>query len=208
MLTPLPTVPLFLMAAGTGGLEYFVRRREKSAEVKQDQKKDAATKEPEKIETCLTIDALELEVGYGLIRLVDRKQGGDLLDRIANIRRQIAVDLGIIVPPIRIRDNVQLQPNQYSVKLRGAPIASGDVMPGYLMAIDSGAVGEKIHGIDTQEPAFGLPATWIAEEARADAEQRNYTVVEPSSVLATHLTELIQTHAAELLSRQDRKSVV
>ena len=203
MFTPLPKVPLGLLAAGVGGIGYFIQRRDRVAATAVKQKSASIPKEPEKIEECLKIDTLELEVGYGLIRLVDRKQGGDLLDRISNIRRQIALDLGIIVPPIRIRDNVQLEPNHYSVKLRGAPIGQGEVLPGYLLAIDSGAVSDRIHGIETTEPAFGLPAAWIAEDARSAAEQRNYTVVESTSVLATHLTELIQTHAGELLTRQD-----
>jgi flagellar biosynthesis protein FlhA len=116
-----------------------------------------------------------LEVGYGLIKLVDRKQGGDLLDRITNLRRQIAQDLGIVVPPIRIRDNIQLQPNQYSVKIKGIEVARGEAVPGHLLAIDSGAVTEPIHGIETQEPAFGLPALWIREDQRQHAEVRHYT---------------------------------
>ncbi|MFQ5422395.1 MAG: flagellar biosynthesis protein FlhA, partial [Phycisphaerae bacterium] len=203
MFTPLPTAPLMLLAAGTGGLGYFTRKQRDAEAAAKKTRAAAPSKEPEKIEACLNVDPMELEVGYGLIRVVDRKQGGDLLDRISNIRRQIATDLGIIVPPIRIRDNVRLEPNGYSVKLRGAPIAQGEVMPGHLLAIDSGAVSEKVHGIDTKEPAFGLPAIWITEDARSTAEQRNYTVVEPTSVLATHLTELIQMHAAELLTRQD-----
>ncbi|GMU33523.1 MAG: flagellar biosynthesis protein FlhA [Planctomycetia bacterium] len=203
MFTPLPTTPLMLMAGGVGGLGYLLLGQTKRKETEAVHAKAAKPKEPEKIETCLTVDALELEVGYGLIRLVDKKQGGDLLDRVTNIRRQIASDMGLIVPPIRIRDNVQLEPNQYSVKLRGASIARGDLIPGRLLAIDSGAVSEMVHGIETNEPAFGLPALWIAEDDRSTAEHRNYTVVEPSSVLATHLTEIIRKHAAELLTRQD-----
>ena len=203
MFTPLPTTPLMLMAGGVGGLGYLLLGQTKRKETEAVHAKASKPKEPEKIETCLTVDALELEVGYGLIRLVDKKQGGDLLDRVTNIRRQIATDMGLIVPPIRIRDNVQLEPNQYSVKLRGASIARGDLIPGRLLAIDSGAVSEMVHGIETNEPAFGLPALWIAEDDRSTAEHRNYTVVEPSSVLATHLTEIIRKHAAELLTRQD-----
>jgi len=203
MFTPLPTTPLMLMAGGVGGLGYLLLGQSKRKETEAVHAKAAKPKEPEKIEACLAVDALELEVGYGLIRLVDKKQGGDLLDRVTNIRRQIATDMGLIVPPIRIRDNVQLEPNQYCVKLRGASIARGDLIPGRLLAIDSGAVSEMVHGIETNEPAFGLPALWIAEDDRSTAEHRNYTVVEPSSVLATHLTEIIRKHAAELLTRQD-----
>ena len=203
MFTPLPKPPLLFMAVGVGGLGYILSGNKKKEVAEATKAKAAVPKPPEKIEASLAVDALELEVGYGLIRLVDKKQGGDLLDRISNIRRQMATELGIIVPPIRIRDNVQLEPNRYSVKLRGAPIAGGELLPGNYLAIDSGAVHEPIHGIDTREPAFGLPAVWIGEDQRADAEHHNYTVVETTSVLATHLTELIKTHASELLTRQD-----
>jgi len=203
MATPLPKIPLILMAASVGSMGYLLFGRSRKEQQAAMKAKTTKAKEPEKIETCLNVDALELEVGYGLIRLVDKKQGGDLLDRIGNIRRQVAIEMGIIVPPIRIRDNIQLQPNQYVMKLRGAAIAKAELMPGYLLAIDSGAVSQPLHGIETREPAFGLPALWIAAEQRSDAEHRNYTVVEPSSVLATHLTELIRNHAAELLTQQD-----
>ena len=146
---------------------------------------------------------MELDVGYGLIRLVDRKQGGDLLDRITNLRRQVAQELGIVVPPIRIRDDIQLQPNRFRVKLKGLAIGEAEVMPGHLLAIDSGAVSERISGIETTEPAFGLPALWIEEDQRHEAEHRNYTVVEATSVIATYLAELIKRHADELLTRQE-----
>ena len=203
MLTPLPKIPLLMLAAGVGGAGYLLSGKAKKAEDAAVKAKATKPKEPEKIESLLAVDVLELEVGYGLIRLVDRKQGGDLLDRITNIRRQMAIELGVIVPPIRIRDNVQLEPNQYVVKLRGAAVAKAELMPGYLLAIDSGAVSQPITGIDTKEPAFGLPALWIGETERATAEHRNYTVVEPTSVLATHLTEILRGQASELLTRQD-----
>ncbi|HWL92346.1 MAG TPA: flagellar biosynthesis protein FlhA [Phycisphaerae bacterium] len=201
--TPLPKTPLFLIGIGVGGIGYLLNGRTKKHVRAAEVAASARPKEPEKIEALLSVDALELEVGYGLIRMVDKKQGGDLLDRIQNIRKQIAGDLGIIVPPIRIRDNVSLEPNQYAIKLRGAHIAKGDLMPGHLLAINSGAVSEPVHGIETKEPAFGLAALWIPENDRSTAEHRNYTVVEPTSVLATHLTELIRTYAAELLTRED-----
>jgi len=203
MFTPLPKAPLTMMAVGIGGLAYVLIGAKKHEVAEAGRVKAAAPKAPEKIENALTVDTLELDVGYGLVKLVDKKQGGDLLDRISNIRRQMASELGIIVPPIRIRDNVQLEPNKYAVKLRGAPIATGELLPGHYLAIDSGAVSEPVHGIDTREPAFGLPAVWVSEDQRATAEHRNYTVVETTMVLATHLTELIKTHAAELLTRQD-----
>ena len=138
-----------------------------------------------------------------MIKLVDRKQGGDLLDRITNLRRHIAEELGIVVPPIRIRDDIRLEPNQFSVKIKGLEIGRGDVMVGHLLAIDSGAIAEKVHGIETSEPAFGLPALWIDPSQRHEAEHRNYTVVEPTSVVSTYLTEIIKRHAEEMLSRQE-----
>jgi flagellar biosynthesis protein FlhA len=186
-----------------GGLGFMLTRKIATDTKAVATKAAVKPKEPEKIESFLNVDALELEVGYGLIKLVDKKQGGDLLDRISNIRRQIATEMGLIVPPIRIRDNVQLEPNAYTLKLRGAVVAKADLMPGHLLAIDSGAVTDQVHGIETNEPAFGLAAVWIEPSSRSLAEQRNYTVVEPTSVLSTHITELIRRHAAELLTRQD-----
>ena len=203
MMTPLPKTPLIAMATGIGGLGYILMNKSRKETTTAASKVTAKPKEPEKIETFLNVDALELEVGYGLIKLVDKKQGGDLLDRITNIRRQVAGELGLIVPPIRIRDNVALEPNAYALKLRGAVIAKAELMPGYLLAIDSGAVSQPVHGIETKEPAFGLAAVWVPQAERSTAEHRNYTVVEPTSVLATHLTELIRRHASELLTRQD-----
>ncbi|MCG3137987.1 MAG: Flagellar biosynthesis protein FlhA [Phycisphaerae bacterium] len=201
LITPLPKLPLLLMISGMGGVTYFLR----SGKVKQEQalkvKARAEKKPEEKPETLLTVDPMELEVGYGLVKLVDRKQGGDLLERIANIRRQQALELGILVPPVRIRDNIQLEPNQYAIKLRGVQVAKGETLPGHLLAIDSGMVSERIHGIETREPAFGLAALWITPDQRQIAEHRNYTVVESSSVLATHLTEVIKQYADELLTR-------
>ncbi|HRX86049.1 MAG TPA: flagellar biosynthesis protein FlhA [Phycisphaerae bacterium] len=203
--TPLPKVPLIMLGASTGTIAFLMRRNTArvAAETEAREKARAATGEKERPETYLTVDALGLEVGYGLIKLVDRKQGGDLLDRITNLRRQIAQDLGIVVPPIRIRDNIQLQPNQYSVKLKGIEIARGEAVPGHLLAIDSGAVTDPIHGIETREPAFGLPALWVREDQRQQAEVRHYTVVPPTSVMATHLTELIKRHGDELLTRTE-----
>ncbi|HNQ22312.1 MAG TPA: flagellar biosynthesis protein FlhA [Phycisphaerae bacterium] len=200
LLTPLPKGPLVLLGASCAGVAYALGRG-KQAAFAQAAAARAKPAGPERVETFLAPDPMELEVGYGLIRLVDRKQGGDLLDRVTNLRRQIAQELGIVVPPIRIRDNVQLAPNQYRVKLRGYEIGRGEVMPGHLLAIDPGTVSERIGGMETTEPAFGLPALWIAEEHRHDAERRNYTVVEASSVLSTHLIELIKRHADELLTR-------
>jgi len=202
-ITPLPKVPLLLLGLGCAGIAWVISRSRAVAVAAQAAKARAEAKKPEKVESFLSVDPMTLEVGYGLIRLVDRKQGGDLLDRISNLRRQIAQELGIVVPPIRIRDQLQLEPNQYVIKLRGVEIASGETMPGHLLAIDSGAVTEPITGLETTEPAFGLRALWIAPEQKSIAEHRNYTVVEASAVLATHLTEVIKRHAAELVTRQE-----
>ncbi|MGB4259808.1 MAG: flagellar biosynthesis protein FlhA, partial [Phycisphaerae bacterium] len=192
-LTPLPKLPLLLLAAGCGGIAFAITKTRSAAAATATAAAQAkaaqAAKPAEKVENLLSVDPMELEVGYGLIRLVDRKQGGDLLDRITNIRKQVASELGIIVPPIRVRDHLRLEPNQYVIKLKGVEVAQGECLPGYLLAIDNGLVSTPIMGIETIEPAFGLPAIWISEQQRPDAEHRNYTVVPCSSVLATHLTE-------------------
>ncbi len=201
-LTPLPKIPLLALAASCGGMAYVMRTQKAAAAVAAASQAKTEAKKVDRVENLLAVDPMELEVGYGLIRLVDRKQGGDLLDRITNIRKQIATDMGIIVPPIRVRDHLKLEPNRYTVKLRGVEIAQGECMPGFLLAIDNGMVSQPLHGIETVEPAFHLPALWITEDLKSDAEQRGYTVVPCSSVLATHLTEIIKKHADELLSRQ------
>ncbi len=202
-LTPLPKPPLVLLAGSTVGLAYLLSQRDKLALAQASVAKAASAPAPERIEKHLSPDPMELNVGFGLIKLVDRNQGGDLLDRITNLRRQIAQEIGIVVPPIRIRDDIQLQPNEFEVKLRGLRIGLGDVMPGQLMAIDGGAVTERIGGVETKEPAFGLPALWIDDARRHDAQHRGYTVVEPSSVVATYLTEMIRRHADELVTRNE-----
>ena len=200
--TPLPKPPLLLLAVSSVAMGYLLTRRHRVA-LAQATAAKARPAAPERVEKHLAPDPMELDVGYGLIRLVDRKQGGDLLDRIANLRRQVAQELGIVVPPIRIRDDIQLQPNQFRVKVKGLEYGQGEVMPGHLLAMDAGAVSERISGMETTEPTFGLPALWIAEDQRHDAEHRNYTVVEPSSVISTYLTELIRRCADELLTRQE-----
>src|SRR3990172_4042761 len=201
-MTPLPKPPLVLLAISTLATAYLLSKRDQAvlAQAIAAKAKPAAA---ERVEKHLSPDPMELNVGYGLIRLVDRKQGGDLLDRITNMRRQVAQELGIVVPPIRIRDDIQLQPNVFQVKLKGLQIGTGEVLPGHLLAIDAGAVTERISGVETKEPTFGLPALWIAEEQRHEAEHRNYTVVEPTSVISTYLVELVRRHADELLTRQE-----
>ena len=203
LFTPLPKIPLITLALGCASIAYLMRRGRAKARVDAQAKARAKSVEGDRPEAYLAVDPMGLEVGYGLIKLVDHKQGGDLLERITKMRRQIAQELGIVVPPIRIRDNIQLQPNQYTVKLKGIEVARGEAVPGHLLAIDSGAVTDKVHGIEATEPAFGLPALWIKEDQRQQAEMRNYTVVPPTSVMATHLTEIIKRHADELLTRQE-----
>jgi flagellar biosynthesis protein FlhA len=154
------------------------------------------------------VDPMELEIGYGLIPLVDVKQGGDLLDRITMIRRQLATELGIIIPPIRIRDNIQLKPNEYTIKIRTIKVGSGELMSGAYLAMDPGTATKKIRGVSTVEPAFGLPALWITESQKEDAELTGYTVVELPAVLATHLTEIIKRQAHDILTRQDVRDLL
>ncbi len=203
-LTPLPKIPLLLLGSGLVGMT-LVLTRARVAQARADATKADAGRaaQSEPIEKQLLPDPMGLEVGYGLIKLVDQKQGGDLLDRIGMLRRQMAADMGVIVPPIRIRDNMQLEPNRYRVKIRGMDVADGEIMPGQLLAIDSGLATEPAGGAETVDPAFGLKAYWIDENVRATAEQRNYTVVDASGVLTTHLTEVIKQHTAELLTRQE-----
>jgi flagellar biosynthesis protein FlhA len=209
MFTSLPRVPLFLMAAGCVSLAWFLKHDQAAAATRklvEERAKEKAA--PPKIESQLMVDALELSVGFGLVRLVDRTRGGDMLDRISALRKQIAAELGLVVPPVRIRDNAALEANRYAVLLRGQEIAGGEIYPDHLLAIDSGLAGEALGGFETREPAFGLKAWWIPPADRDRAHNLNYTVVEPTGVLATHLTEIIKRHAAELLSRAETQALI
>ncbi|MBP7744989.1 MAG: flagellar biosynthesis protein FlhA [Phycisphaerae bacterium] len=208
-LTPLPKVPLLTMASGCGLLAYFLKRTQTRAAVRQvTEQRTRERAKPEKIESHLSVDPLELQVGFGLVRLIDRARGGDMLDRIAGIRKQIALDLGLVVPPVRIRDHAELKPHQYRVLLRGQEIARDELYPDQLLAIDSGLASQHLNGIEVREPAFGLRAWWIEPAQRDHAERANYTIVEPSGVLATHLTEIIKRHAADLLTRADTQALL
>ncbi|MDP8243418.1 MAG: flagellar biosynthesis protein FlhA [Candidatus Hinthialibacter antarcticus] len=164
--------------------------------------------EPEQVETLLEVDPMEIEIGFGLIPIVDSSQGGTLLDQITVIRRQTAVELGIIVPPIRIRDNMQLGPRQYSVLIRGVKVADGEIRPDRLLAMKPGMEEDDVPGIKTTDPAFGTPAKWIDKNDRGAAEMADYNIVEPSSVLATHLTEVIRQHAYDILGRQETQQLL
>lgn len=165
-------------------------------------------RKPENVVSLLQVDPIELEFGYGIIPLADVNQGGDLLDRVVMIRRQIALELGTVVPIIRLRDNIQLNPNQYIIKIKGTQVTEGEILFDHYMAMNPGYVEEEITGIPTFEPSFHLPAIWITEGQRERAESLGYTVVDPPSIIATHLTEVIRQHIAELLTRQDVKNLV
>ena len=210
-LTPLPTVPLLATAGGLGLLSFGMMR---TAKAKAHDARNAAItesqaqSEPPPVESLLKVDTLELEIGYGLVALVDAGQGGDLLDRITAIRRQLAAEIGLVMPPVRIRDNMQLEPGQYRVKIRGAAVAAGELRPGMLMAMDSGIASGQLKGEATKEPAFGLDAWWIDPPQRHRAESMNYTVVDTTSVLATHITEIVKHHAHELLTREEVNNLV
>ncbi len=165
-------------------------------------------RQPENVTSLLQVDPIELEFGYGIIPLADVNQGGDLLDRVVMIRRQIALELGTVVPIIRLRDNIQLNPNQYIIKIKGVQVSEGEILFDHYMAMNPGYVEEEITGIPTFEPSFHLPAIWITEGQRERAESMGYTVVDPPSIIATHLTEIIRQHIAELLTRQDVQNLV
>ncbi|MDR1922196.1 MAG: flagellar biosynthesis protein FlhA, partial [Candidatus Adiutrix sp.] len=163
---------------------------------------------PEKVEALLPLDILELEVGYGLIPLVDDEQGGELLERIRSIRRQFALESGFIVPPMHVRDNLQLRPGEYAILIKGNEVARAEMMVGHQLAMNPGDARKNIPGMPTHEPAFGLPATWIAEERKDEAQHAGWTVVDLATVVATHLTEVIRMHASELISRQDVQKLI
>lgn len=165
-------------------------------------------RKPENVTALLQVDPIELEFGYGIIPLADVNQGGDLLDRVVMIRRQIALELGCVVPIIRLRDNIQLNPNQYVIKIKGIPVSDGEILFDHYMAMNPGYVEEEIIGIPTFEPSFHLPAIWITENQRERAESLGYTVVDPPSIIATHLTEVVKNNLSELLSRQDVQNLI
>ena len=177
-------------------------------EVSQAETEAEEIRKPENVVSLLQVDPIELEFGYGIIPLADVNQGGDLLDRVVMIRRQIALELGTVVPIIRLRDNIQLNPNQYIIKIKGIQVTEGEILFDHYMAMNPGYVEEEITGIPTFEPSFHLPAIWITESQRERAESLGYTVVDPPSIIATHLTEVIRSHIAELLTRQDVQNLV
>ncbi len=206
----LPALPFFVLGGGMALLARAAGRAE-------DRRTVGATinnapvevlPSPDPMRDLLQIDPIELEVGYALIPLVDERQGGDLLDRISMLRKQAAIELGILIPPVRIRDDIRLPANEYVIKLRGSEVARAEIMPRCLMALNTGNVISPIEGVDAMDPSFGMPARWVPTNRRADAEAYGYVVVEPSTVAATHLMEVLKANAAELLGRQDVQEMV
>ncbi|NIR50512.1 flagellar biosynthesis protein FlhA, partial [candidate division KSB1 bacterium] len=209
-LTPgLPTIPFLILASVIAAVAFSLTQQKEAEEELEAASEEAELPAPaDNIEHYLQVDPLELEIGYNLIPLVDAEQEGDLFERITSMRKQLAVELGIIVPPIRVRDNLQLNPDEYVVKIRGNEITSNEVMMGRLLAMNPGHVEDSVSGVEVVEPAFGLPAIWIDPEQRHEAELAGYTVVETSAVLATHLMELIRKNADKLLGRQEVKQLL
>jgi flagellar biosynthesis protein FlhA len=207
----LPSIPFFVLS-GLAGVVAFNAKKQRDVEQvvidKDKAEKAEADKPKERLERLLKVDPLGLEVGYNLIRYVDASQGGDFLNRVKSIRRQIALDLGVVVPPIHITDNLQLDPRAYSILLKGVEIARGELVPEHCLAINPGTAQEEIGGTATLEPAFGLEARWIKVADRERAQVAGYTVVDPTTVLATHISEIIKSHAHELLGRQETKTLL
>ena len=197
---------VFIISGGM--MDKQIRVESIEEEVSEAETEAEEIRKPENVVSLLQVDPIELEFGYGIIPLADVNQGGDLLDRVVMIRRQIALELGTVVPIIRLRDNIQLNPNQYIIKIKGIQVTEGEILFDHYMAMNPGYVEEEITGIPTFEPSFHLPAIWITESQRERAESLGYTVVDPPSIIATHLTEVIRNHIAELLTRQDVQNLV
>ena len=208
----LPTLPFLLLGASAGGAGYLLRQQKRSKSAAEEKEAGAKQQPPAGAEATaesqIQYDRLELEIGYGLISLVDSSQGGDLLERIGMLRRQMAYELGFVLPKVRIRDNLRLSANAYAIKLHGELVGRGELMVGRYMAMPIGEIHEPIDGIQTTEPAFGLPAFWITEAQKERAELTGFTVVDATSVLTTHMSEIVKKHAGELLSRQDVRDLL
>ncbi|MBM7701882.1 flagellar biosynthesis protein FlhA [Metabacillus iocasae] len=204
------TMPIAIILAFGG---YYLSKAQhdnvqKEMAVSEEEVQVDEMKSPESVVNLLSVDPIEFEFGYGLIPLADTNQGGDLLDRIVMIRRQLALELGLVIPVVRIRDNIQLQPNEYRLKVKGNEMARGEILLDHYLAISPGVEDDSIEGIDTMEPAFGMPAKWITDTMKEQAEMFGYTVVDPPSVVSTHITEIIKSHAHELLGRQETKQLI
>lgn len=212
IVTPLSTVLCLIYAilfiiAGRA-IEASIEEASIEEEVGEEEESAEEIRRPENVVSLLQVDPIELEFGYGIIPLADVNQGGDLLDRVVMIRRQIALELGCVVPMIRLRDNIQLNPNQYLIKIKGVPVSEGEILFDHYMAMNPGYVEEEITGIPTFEPSFHLPAIWITESQRERAESLGYTVVDPPSIIATHLTEVVRNNIDTLLTRQDVQNLI
>lgn len=208
----LSRIPFLVLALLLAYLGYALKKQKEEAiklEVEQEEVNEVEEiRKPENVVNLLQVDPIELEFGYGIIPFADANQGGDLLDRVVMIRRQLALELGMIVPVIRLRDNIQLNPNQYVIKIKGVEVARADLMLDHFLAMNPGLADEQIEGIKTTEPAFGLPAVWITESQRERAEMLGYTVVDCPSIISTHLTEVIKKHAHELTGRQEVQTII
>lgn len=206
---PWRTLPFAaLVAFGGWRMQKSLSKQQQEENLLEEEQQIEEVRSPESVISLLQVDPIEFEFGYGLIPLADTQQGGDLLDRITMIRRQCALEMGLVVPVIRIRDNIQLKPNEYVMKIKGNAIARGELLLNHYLAVSPGFEDENIVGIETTEPAFGLPALWIDDSMKEQAELSGYTVVDPPSVVATHLTEIIKRHAHELLGRQETKTLI
>lgn len=206
----LPTIPFFMIALIMATTGWVIMKYKEEAQNEEKKKAEAVSTAPKKenVESLLPLDMVELEVGYGLINVVESNKSGDLLERIVSIRKQFALDLGIVIPSVHIRDNLQLGPGDYRLMIKGSKVGGGTLKPDYMMAMDPGNVSERIEGIPTKEPAFGLDALWITPSRKEEAEMSGYTVVDLPTVMATHLTEIIRTHAHELLGRQEANQLI
>ncbi len=207
----LPHIPFLVLSGLLGFVAFRVQKSQEAsrrAAAAAEQQPEEKIPREEKYEEMLNIDLLELEVGYGLIPLVDIAQDGELLARIRSIRKQFALDMGFIVPPVHIKDNLQLKPNEYSILLKGIAIAGGEILPGHYLAMNPGLATEPLKGIATTEPAFGLPATWISEDKKERAQIAGYTVVDGTTVITTHISEIIKRHAHELIGRQEVQNLL
>jgi flagellar biosynthesis protein FlhA len=208
----LPTFPFLVLALCTMTVARKLSKSKAQAAATQEastkQAEIAQKKEPEKLETLLPLDAFQIELGYGLVNLADQRKGGDLLERVTGVRRNFAQEMGVVVPPIRLRDNLQMKPNEYRFVIKGAPAAQGSIMPGYWLAMNASNSKTVLKGIPTTEPVFQLPATWITDAERKNAELAGYTVVDSGSVLVTHLSETVKRHCHEILSRQDVQNLL
>ncbi|MEN3186362.1 MAG: flagellar biosynthesis protein FlhA [Atribacterota bacterium] len=203
MIPGLPKIPFMLLSLGAGIFAYMRREKKPETEIEAEMPKEELPKTPEEIARLIEVNPVELEIGYGLVHLFDVKEGGALLDRITQMRINLAREKGLIVPPIRVRDNLRLRPNEYVVKIRGIDVAKGEILPHHYLAIHPQGESTPIEGIATREPAFNLPAYWVNERQKENAEIAGFTLVDAESVLVTHLSEVIKSHAAELLTRQE-----